>query len=243
MAALPLYQQISHSSGAALRADVMQSLAVLFPQYRSMPKTPALYTDEESEIFFITDANALVYIRIALAGTLPGIDELLDDYYAVAERWGRLQKRNGEMPGGTEAPVALVVMTDRLPDNDLRKLRSLRSFPLTVYEVNLMQGNDERLAYCYTVKYAYAGDYISAPMAEPMTGKAASVSLQEELQAEEDIIQTVCQATIAERRDAAQEKSPMPDFFERAQLNEEEEREFFLLNKKLSEAVSGTEVT
>lgn len=263
MAEVRVYQTTDRTPLSTLRDDILTHVQDVFPMFRSLVENVSIYNDEKEEILFFTGAGTLTYVKFIRSDRDGSLDYVIDDYMRVKERWARFCKNNAPYASRADETIALIVIAERFDTAFVRRVQFISTMPVTLLEVRALKSSAGEIAYSLMNVYSHAvverGD-IAKKSDVPLSSEAAPVPSKQQDIAEDVASQasgtdkgsveeptrepavdestiTVTREEVAALQSSGARKEIISDFFERAQLNAEEEREFFLLNQQLSETV------
>ncbi|MFC1809578.1 hypothetical protein ACFL3D_05625 [Candidatus Omnitrophota bacterium] len=235
-----IYSTMQSTPLATLRNDIVTHIASMFPSFRSFVQGASLYNDEQEEILFFTNKNHLVYIKIVDCEEPCSLDYIVDDYLAVQERWKRLNDKRNEN-GATALDVELILISERFTEQFLRRIDVLSIVSLKLFEIQCLKNHIGEVAFSRNEivrqKKTLLGDVKKVEKirsAEVVTEETQALTADSE-EVKEEYIQKQNETNREEITTKSEEKKDERDFFERAQLSAEEEKEFFLLNQQLAE--------
>jgi len=231
-----VYGKTKKLSVADMRGALLNGEEQMLPSFRTVCDTHAFYNDEAEEILFFNTSNTLVYVKILGAEKEHTLEQFMDDYATVCNQLARQCKKEGTQASSVEC----MLVSESFSEKFLARCALLGGMNLRVCVVKHIQLSAQEEAYC--VEELFSTGQVTTPTPEPVM--EALVSDDDETSLEEENTHTIIGSNEVVA-DEAVAVSPIADpmsreaigFFERAQLSEEEEKEFFLLNKELSEYV------
>jgi hypothetical protein len=253
MTEIRVYKKTDFTPLATLREDIVTHIRDIFPTYRSFVENVSIYNDENEEVLFFTNTGRLAYVKILSSNRVQSIDYVIDDYLKVQERWTRFAKNDQRYKEHLSYVIEMVVIAEHFDADFIKRVRFLISGKVTLLEVRTLRSSAGEIAYSLseimtlksseTAKPAAQASAVAEPaVLEPTVEQAFESSIEEKvLHDEQKTVSDDFELPTIEPDEAEALRSSMEgqgrdsDFFERAQLNAEEEHEFFLLNQQLSE--------
>jgi hypothetical protein len=248
MTEIRVYKKTDFTPLATLREDIVMHIRDIFPAYRSFVENISIYNDEKEEVLFFTNTGRLAYVKILSSNGVQLIDYVIDDYLKVQERWTRFAKNDQRYKGHLSSAIEMVVIAEHFDVDFIKRVRFLIAGKVTLLEVRTLKSSAGEIAYSLSeIMTLKSSETQTTATAEPVVFEPAVEQVpeppfeenvlpeQEERVADDFEMPTIEPEEAEALRSSLDGPRRESDFFERAQLNAEEEHEFFLLNQQLSE--------
>ncbi len=253
MTQIRVYKKNDFIPLSTLREDIVTHIRDVFPTYRSLVENISIYNDEKEEILFFTTTGCLSYVKLLPSTSGQSIDYVIDDYLKVQERWTRFTRNDQRYQDHLSAAIEMIVIAESFDSDFIKRVRFLVPGRVMLLEVRSLKGMAGEIAYslseimapqssCHGIPETKSTTAVNETLVpEPVSASTLAPTLTENVlpeekpRAEEGELPTIEPQEAEALRASLGDPRRESDFFERAQLNAEEEHEFFLLNQQLSE--------